>query len=250
MSAMTEMGKAMERQPEDLRRILADPSPAEAVAERLAGRRVYLVGTGTSWHAANHGAHFLRLAGADAVAVSAADSALWGPSPTPEDALILLSHRGTKRYTSQVLERARAQGTPTIAISGQGSPGVDLETVVQETSGTFTASHLGALARLAQLAVALGGDLGDLEAVPAAVATALEDALDRSRRAGARSRVRRCRPEPVDGRRGRAQGARGRTCVQRRTRVRAAAPRSSLGARRTRRARLARRRRPRQYPPR
>ena len=170
---MTEMAKTMERQPDDLRRILADPSPAEAAAARLAGRRVYVVGTGTSWHGANHGAHFLRLAGADAFAVSAADSTLWGPSPTPDDALVLLSHRGTKLYTSQVLERARAQGTPTIAISGQGAPGVDLETVVQETSGTFTASHLGALARLAQLAVALGADLGDLDAVPDAVAAAL-----------------------------------------------------------------------------
>ena len=51
---------------------------------------------------------------------------------------------------------------------------MDLETVVQETSGTFTASHLGALARLAQLAVALGADLGDLDAVPTAVTTALD----------------------------------------------------------------------------
>ena len=171
--AMTEMEKTMRRQPEDLRRIVGDSSAVEPAAGRLAGRRVYLVGTGTSWHAANHGASFLRLAGVEAVAVSAVDSALWGPAPTPDDALILLSHRGTKRYTGQVLERARAQGTPAVAIGGIGSPGVDVETVAQETAGTFTASHLGALARLAQLAVALGAELGDLDAIPDAVAEAL-----------------------------------------------------------------------------
>jgi glutamine---fructose-6-phosphate transaminase (isomerizing) len=170
---MTEMARTMERQPEDLERILSDWPPAEAAAARLAGRRVFVVGTGTSWHAANQGAYFLRLAGADARAVSAAECALWGPRPTPEDALVLLSHRGTKRYTNEVLERARADGVPTVAIGGVGAPGADIETVASETAGTFTASHLGALARLAQLAVRLGAELGELEAVPAAVRVAL-----------------------------------------------------------------------------
>lgn len=174
MSAtQTEMAKAMQRQPEDLERILADRAPVEAAAEGIAGRRVFVVGTGTSFHAANQGAYFLRLAGADAWAVSAADGALHGPAPTPADALVLLSHRGTKRYTSEVLERARAEGIPTVAISGIGAPGADIETVEQETAGTFTASHLGALARLAQLATALGADLGELDDVPKAVRDAL-----------------------------------------------------------------------------
>lgn len=171
---MTEMAKTMARQPHDLRRLLSDWAPAEAGARRIAGRRVFLVGTGTSWHAANHGAYFLRLAGADAQAVSAADCALWGPRPTSNDALILLSHRGTKRYTRQVLERARGEEIPTVVIGGEGAPGVDIETVPQETAGTFTASHLGALARLAQLAVALGAELGDLDAAPQAVAAVLD----------------------------------------------------------------------------
>ncbi len=168
------MAKTIARQPDDLSRILADRAPVEAGAARIAGRRVFLVGTGTSWHAANQGAYFLRLAGAEAEAVSAADCALWGPRPTPADALVLLSHRGTKRYASQVLDRARADGVPTVTIGGEGAPSVDIVTVTQETAGTFTASHLGALARLAQLAAALGADLGELDAVPAAVAAALE----------------------------------------------------------------------------
>lgn len=168
------MAKTMQREPHDLGRILADWAPVEAGAARLAGRRVFVVGTGTSWHAANQGAYFLRLAGAETAAVSAADCALWGPRPTSDDALLLLSHRGTKRYTNQVLERACAEGIPAVVIGGEGAPAVDIETVPQETSGTFTASHLGALARLAQLAVSLGAELGELDMVPTAVAAALD----------------------------------------------------------------------------
>jgi glucosamine--fructose-6-phosphate aminotransferase (isomerizing) len=168
------MEKTMARQPDELRRILADVAPAEACAARIAGRRTFVVGTGTSFHAANQGAWFLRLAGLDALAVSAADCELWGPRPTRDDALVLLSHRGTKRFTSRLLERARADGVPTVAIGGIGAPGADVETVAQETAGTFTASHLGALARLAQLAIALGADLGALDWVPDTVAAGLD----------------------------------------------------------------------------
>ncbi len=171
--AQVEMAKTMERQPADLRRLLDDRVPVESAARRIAGRRVFVVGTGTSWHAASQGAWLLRLAGVEAVAVAAADCALWGPRPSAAEALVLLSHRGTKRYTSEVLTRARAEGVPAVAIGGVAAPGAEIETVEQETAGTFTASHLGALARLAQLAVALGADLGDLGAVPDAVAAAL-----------------------------------------------------------------------------
>ena len=164
----------MRRQPAELERLLADRAAVEAAAARLAGRRTLLVGTGTSWHAANQGAYFLRLAGLEAWAVQAADAALYGPRPTGDDALILLSHRGTKRYTSQVLEQARATGAVTVVIGGIGAPGADVETVEQELSSAFTVSHLGALARLATLAIALGADLGDLKPVPETVAHVLE----------------------------------------------------------------------------
>jgi glucosamine--fructose-6-phosphate aminotransferase (isomerizing) len=46
--------------------------------------------------------------------------------------------------------------------------------VERERSSAYTASHLGAMLRLAQLARALGADLGDLEGVPDAVADALD----------------------------------------------------------------------------
>lgn len=165
----------MWRQPDDLRQILADEAPVGPAAERLRGRRIFLVGTGTSFHAANQGAWLLRRAGAEAWPLQAADVALYGPRPGPDDALILLTHRGTKRYTGDVQRIAHEAGTPTVIISRRGSPaGADLETVENERSSTFTASHLAALLRLAQLAAALGADLGDVQAVPDAVAAELE----------------------------------------------------------------------------
>ncbi len=167
---MSAMRETMERQPADLRALLADPGPVEAVVGRLAAaRRVFLVGTGTSWHAANHGAWLLREAGVEAWAVQAVDAALHGPRPRREDALILLSHRNTKRFTSRVLDQARKEGVATVVVAGRGAPQVDVETVEQERCAAFTASHLGALLRLAQLAKALGADLGPVERVPEAV---------------------------------------------------------------------------------
>jgi glucosamine--fructose-6-phosphate aminotransferase (isomerizing) len=162
------MRETIWRQPADLRALLDDRAPVEAAAERLQGRRVLAVGTGTSWHAANHSVWLLREAGIEALAIQAMDAALYGLGARDGDALLLLSHRNTKRYSSQVLERAKADGLPCVVIGGRGSPGIDVETVEPERSKAFTASHLGALLRVAQLA-----GLSGLEGVPDAVEAAL-----------------------------------------------------------------------------
>ena len=70
----------MERQPRDLRRLLSDAARPRA-PQRLRGRRVLLAGTGTSWHAAGHGAALLRRSGIEAWALAAPDLALEGPPP-------------------------------------------------------------------------------------------------------------------------------------------------------------------------
>ena len=171
----SELRRTMDRQPDDLRRILADPAPAEAAAERLRDRTVFVVGTGTSWHACNHSGYLLRAAGVDARPVEAFDAAIGGPDAVRRRrpaAAIAPQH---KRYATVVRERAAALGVPTVVITGIGAGG-DVETVEGETTAAFTASHLGALARVAQIAVALGADLGDLDAVPDAVAAALTGA--------------------------------------------------------------------------
>jgi glucosamine--fructose-6-phosphate aminotransferase (isomerizing) len=110
----------------------------------------------------------------DALPVQAIDAALHGPRPTGREGLILLSHRGTKQFTSRVLERARGDGAAIVVISGLGSPGADIETTPQERSSAYTASHTGTMIRLAQIAVALGADLGPLDTVPDAVAAVVD----------------------------------------------------------------------------
>lgn len=170
------MRATMWRQPAELRRLLADRDPAVRAAELLAGRpRLLLAGTGTSWHAANHGCWMLRAARVEAWPIQPMDAAVGGVRPEPGDALILLSHTGIKRYSAELRDAARAAGVTTLAIGGIGQPGVDLETVERERSSAYTASHLGALMRLAQIASELGAVLGgELAAVPDAVAAELE----------------------------------------------------------------------------
>jgi glucosamine--fructose-6-phosphate aminotransferase (isomerizing) len=113
------------------------------------------------------------MGGVDAWPVPAVDAAAGHPFPGADDALLLLSHRGTKLFTSEVLERARTAGVPTVVVSRRGNPDADLETVSEESSSAFTASHLGALMRVAQLAEQLGASLGALHDVPGAVAREL-----------------------------------------------------------------------------
>jgi glutamine---fructose-6-phosphate transaminase (isomerizing) len=167
------MREAMWTQPEELRRLVGDPGPPEAAAARLEGRRVLLVGIGTSWHAAHHGAWMLREAGVEAEAVHAADVAPYGRAIRPDEGVIVLSHTGGTGYSMEMLERARAAGAATVHVSGIGNGG-DLETVAAEASYAYTASHTGALLRLAQLATAFGAQLGPLDGIPERVAAVLD----------------------------------------------------------------------------
>jgi glucosamine--fructose-6-phosphate aminotransferase (isomerizing) len=163
----------MRSQPEQLARLLADPEPAEAAAARLAGRRLLLIGVGSSWHAAQQGAWMLRDAGVEAEAAHAADLAPYQRPIDEGDGVIVLSHTGGTGYSMQMLERARRAGAAALHISGIGNGG-ELETVAPEASYTYTASHTGALLRLAQIATALGAELGRLDAVPERVAAVLD----------------------------------------------------------------------------
>jgi glucosamine--fructose-6-phosphate aminotransferase (isomerizing) len=167
------MATTIRTQPDELARLLGDPGSAQAAGQRIAGRRTWLVGIGTSWHAAHHGAWLLHEAGLDAFALHAADVAPYARRFDPADAVIVLSHTGHTGYTAQALEAARAAGAAVVHVTGIGAGG-DVETVAPETSYAYTASHTGALMRLAQIAEALGAELGDLAAVPGVVARTLD----------------------------------------------------------------------------
>lgn len=168
------MERAMESQAGELRRMESDVSVVIRVAKRLVDRRrVILIGTGTSWHAAAQGALLLRQAHIDAWAVSSIDFVFDGPVVARGDVVIAMTHTGAKKFTAAALAQARDCGAETLVISGIGIAGADIETVARERSAAYTVSHLGALFRLAQLATAAGANLGDLSAVPDSVEESL-----------------------------------------------------------------------------
>ena len=149
----------LESQPAELTRLLADDSGARA-ATRLRGcSRIFLAGTGTSFHGALAGQFILRSVGLQAWAVRAFEFVNYPPQMRQDDGLILLSHRGSKRFSSASLSRFAKDSHHWIAITGEGSSmegeGV-VRTVVQERSPVHTASHTAAMLRVAQVAAALG----------------------------------------------------------------------------------------------
>ncbi|HKC20817.1 MAG TPA: SIS domain-containing protein [Candidatus Dormibacteraeota bacterium] len=150
----------LEGQPAQLTRLLDDKDSAARAAARLRGsHRVFLVGTGTSFHGALVGQFMLRSVGVDAWAVRAFEFANYPPALRADDGMILLSHRGSKRFSRGALDVFAAISERWIAITGESSPmegdGV-LHTVAQEKSPVHTASHTAAMLRIAQVAVAIG----------------------------------------------------------------------------------------------
>src|SRR5713226_3321173 len=163
MSAAHEPGSylkaTLEGQPAELARLLQDDSAARAAARLRDCSRIFLAGTGTSFHGALAGQYILRSAGLDAWAVRAFEFANYPPAFRDTDGLILLSHRGSKRFSRDSLDRFEQGSRRWVAITGEGSPmegdGV-VRTVEQEKSPVHTASHTGAMLRVAQLSAALG----------------------------------------------------------------------------------------------
>jgi glucosamine--fructose-6-phosphate aminotransferase (isomerizing) len=102
-------------------------------------------------------------------AIDAATYDLWREF----DAVLVFSHTNSTRFANEVAAKAKAAGVPVHLIGARGA-GADIETVDPERSAAYTVSHLGALARVAQLATLLGADIGDLSAVPDAVERVVE----------------------------------------------------------------------------
>lgn len=175
----SQMQSAIERQPEELRRILGDTASLDLAIRRLEGAdRIVLVGTGTSWHAANHGVWFLREAGVPSVAAQTMDAVLYPDQVfVPGDAVVILSHGNSKKYTVALGERLRESDHPPITIGGIDAANIDIPTVERERSAAFTFSHTAAMLRVAQLAARLSGVQGDLESIPEVVESALSAEL-------------------------------------------------------------------------
>jgi glucosamine--fructose-6-phosphate aminotransferase (isomerizing) len=176
------MYTTMHRQPSDLRRLSIEGWEAATRAAALlsAARRLFLVGIGTSYHAALVGEWLFRGVGMDARAVLSFDFATYPELHPlgPDDAVIVMAHSGTKSFSTRSLERAAAEGATAISIGSltaehPGSQQV-LRTVERERSAAFTASHTGAMFVLAQIASRLGGRFEEaLNALPGQVEAVL-----------------------------------------------------------------------------
>ena len=190
------MYDAVHQQPEAVTAMLQSHSvDAREAATQLAGkRRLFLVGIGTSWHAALTAEHWFRqLAGIhpEAQAWHSFEFVAYPPPGLgPDDAVIIISHRGTKTYSFEALDVAKARGALTVAISSTnpgprlGPADIKFQTVEQEKSAAFTVSYTAALAVMAQIAIELGlmgnvavasGARAELERVP----SLMQGVLDR-----------------------------------------------------------------------
>jgi glutamine---fructose-6-phosphate transaminase (isomerizing) len=160
----SKMYQTMQRQPADFQRLLAEGwDQAEQAATLLApARRVFVVGIGTSLHAAMVGAWLLRAAGSDARAVPSFDFALYPDSYplTAEDAVVVMAHTGVKTYSAVSIQRAHEAGGRVLSVGSLTAehPGSELilRTVEREQSAAYTASHLAAMTVMAQVATVLG----------------------------------------------------------------------------------------------
>jgi glutamine---fructose-6-phosphate transaminase (isomerizing) len=181
-----EPGTNLERQilsqPDELSHLLTYQKTREQVHAAAEGlqrsRRIWLVGTGTSHHAAILGAGMLQDAGRSAVAVSSMRFVVWAPIVGPDDTIIVISHTGETAYALAARALATTAGLDVITITKSGTPFPHaVETCAAETSETYTVSYTTTLLVLAMIAKEMGADsITDdaLALVPGAVRSAIE----------------------------------------------------------------------------
>jgi glucosamine--fructose-6-phosphate aminotransferase (isomerizing) len=165
------MYQTMHRQSSDVGHLLANGWDAarEAAGRIASAQRIFLVGIGTSYHAAQIGEWLLRAAGSDARAVLSYDFAVY-PELYPlrsGDAVIIMAHTGTRQFSSASLARAVAAGATVISVGSRQAehPGSQqvLRTIDREKSAAYTSSHTTAMTVLAQIATELGEQRGTKE---------------------------------------------------------------------------------------
>ena len=142
--------------------------PAEVLAR---ARRIVLVGTGTSLHAAELGAMMLARAGCDAYADPAATWARWGTGPRATDAVCVITHTAETAYAARARADALAAGVPVVSVTGAGRGWPEaVETVAPDESHTSSVSYTATLAVLARLAHELGSPEGSPDQLALAAA--------------------------------------------------------------------------------
>lgn len=202
------MFDAISAQPAVIADVLARNRDKIAALARALGAKssLTLAGIGTSLNGALYGEYWMRTVGrlASVRAASSFDVVAYGPKPAPGGALLVLSHRGWKRYSARAVAEAKAAGILTAAICGQGPDEGARQadhlmlTTEQEQSAAHTKSLTTAMAVLFALALEMRGPGGgadaeaqrlraEFEAVPDLMRRRLGDD-SRERKAAARLR--------------------------------------------------------------
>jgi glucosamine--fructose-6-phosphate aminotransferase (isomerizing) len=181
-AAPTQLAAQIRSQPDALEHLLiAGTAKAQihAAAEALHRvRRIWVVGTGTSQHAAFLGAAMLQDAGRSAHAVSSMQFVKNAPIVNQADGVVIITHTGETAFALSARALAVMAGMQTITITREGLGMNDvIETGLRETSETYTVSYTTTLLALGMLASAMGADSltpDALALVPGTVRDAIE----------------------------------------------------------------------------
>lgn len=142
-------------QPLEWRRILDIQLPSRLSA--LDFKKIYFIGIGSSFWVAKI-AEFLwrEYVEMDATAVQSYDFVNSRYIVSPDDIVVIFSHRGTKTFSIRALEVVKEHfGATTVLVTGMGSPisintDIRIETCPQENCGAFTISLTSAIVRIMQ----------------------------------------------------------------------------------------------------
>ncbi len=177
----TALERQIRSQPDELERILQLPIAHDAVERLKQAHRIWVVGTGTSQHAAELTATMLHEAGRAAHAMSSMQFMNWAPPVDPHDGVIVISHNAGAEtaFAAAAYTLGMDSGLRVLAVTrkGGGLP-ESIETVDKETSETYTVSYTAALVLLARIANELGAASLSPEAlarVPEVVRQAIDD---------------------------------------------------------------------------
>lgn len=180
---VTSLENQIRSQPAEIQRMLSSSAVREQVHLACEGlhraRRLWVIGTGTSLHAAELGAAMLMEAGRAATVVPAMSFVTQAPVIGPKDGVIVITHTGETSFALAARALAFTGGLDTVTITKRGTDfSRAIETVPAETSETYTVSYTSALIALALIAQELGAtSLGQetLATVPGAVQAAIDD---------------------------------------------------------------------------
>ncbi len=158
-------------QPDEVSKALKESKDKSGRAAEVLSKKkkVYLVGIGTSSHAAMGGEYFFRqLCGSklDAQFIHSFEFVNYPPKLDKETAVRIVTHRGWKTFSERATKMVKEKGALSISITGR-NPQKEvilgehvLLTSYQELSSAHTVSYVTALAVLLQLAEATAQKLG------------------------------------------------------------------------------------------